>query len=77
MCLSSTSINISRLLQNGCYFADDIFQYIPLKDMFMQMSLKFVHGGLFDDLIIVSIGSGNDTTPTMRKAITWINDDLG
>ena len=67
-------INALRVKQNGCHFADYIFEGIFINDN-VWITIKIYSFG--SSSWQVNIGSGNSLAPNWRQAITWTNDDPG
>ena len=67
---------ILRPRQNGCHFADNIFECIEWKLSNLNYNLIELCS-LGSNWQYGSIGSGNGLAPNMRQAIIWTNDDLG
>ena len=74
-----SQINSSPPGQNGCHFADNIFNCIFVCEKFcilFRISLKFVPKGPTDNnSALVLNGSGDGLTPNRWQAITWSNTD--
>ena len=68
----NTAINILRLRQNGCRFADNVFKCIFFNE---TEFLSQFHWSLFLR-VHASIGSDNGLAQIRQQAIIWTNDGL-